>query len=732
MGASQSIDAATEKQLKEVGPFVLRSSEKGAISVLSQIFQKLITENNLFDLRSLLSSPEKCSDLFIIVSTTVKKEFQLLKFPDPRNPSHMATMSFLQKGKYPPTYPDSVAARDRACNEITHFLIRLITLAAACTASISRNENIATGFPESIMGRTNTTDTLRLINELPSNLTFTTQPVSEDALNFLSSIFKQIDPENRPNLYRYGNTVTYMIDAKKGVIYNARESTTPVFQIKMEMITAKNKLGEFAGQPMLGYAGLGAQGAPYAGLGAQGVQGAPYAGLGAQGAPYAAQGAPYAAQGAPYAAQGAQAAPKPPSDTGTEASYNAQSNTTSNVRSSGLSQLGVRSGGRKTRRHRASRYATRRRRMQRMQRGGEDTVYVKCTVEEIPFAEFRECESPSQCKKTEFVIDATGTMYDYDAYVTFQGNPTREIPMEARKEFGLRMESLFNTIMRNKIPTVPYKERTELSKDRYKAIEGASDETLNAFEDYHATMKELPTGSAPAPYRGFLLASRYAGNELSTYFCKDVWADQYVTATLAYSLLQALYDDGFAGGTPSPRSLDACKSMAKQFTGAQVAIPASQTGSDVENFRNIRFAPIPSALDSYCKTAAPQTTSLADDKRVLIGAQQELRKLYNAHIGAMVGIMKKVMFITTDPSRPGSMLFNLNERFMNDPAGGLAALEAIIGEARTLIGNHYFAVEKQYAGALLQVGRHRRGVTAVNNPEIASSVLNKVNAKLGP
>jgi len=731
MGASQSIDAATEKQLKEVGPFVLRSSEKGAISVLSQIFQKLITENNLFDLRSLLSSPEKCSDLFIIVSTTVKKEFQLLKFPDPRNPSHMATLSFLQKGKYPPTYPDSVAARDRACNEITHFLIRLITLAAACTASISRNENIATGFPESIMVRTNTTDTLRLINELPSNLTFTTQPVSVDALDFLSGIFKQIDPENRPNLYRYGNTVTYMIDAKKGVIYNARESTTPVFQIKMEMMTAKNKLGELVGQPMLGYAGPSAPyagpAAPYAGPSAPYAgPAAPYAG---PSAPYAGPAAPYAGPAAPYAGP---AVPKPPSNTGTEVSYNAQSNTTSNVRSSGLSQLGVRSGGRKTRRHRASRYATRRRRMQRMQRGGEDTVYVKCTVEEIPFAEFRECESPSQCKKTEFVIDATGTMYDYDAYVTFQGNPTREIPMEARKDFGLRMENLFNTIMRNKIPTVPYKERTELSKDRYKAIEGASDETLNAFEDYHATMKELPTGSAPAPYRGFLLASRYAGNELSTYFCKDVWADQYVTATLAYSLLQALYDDGLAGGTPSPRSLDACKSMTKQFTGAQVAIPASQTGSDVENFRNIRFAPIPSALDSYCKTAAPQTTSLSDDKRVLIGAQQELRKLYNTHIGTMVGIMKKVMFITTDPSRPGSMLFNLNERFMNDPAGGLAALEAIIGEARTLIGNHYLAVEKQYAGALLQVGRHRRGVTAVNNPEIASSVLNKVNARLGP
>jgi predicted metallo-beta-lactamase superfamily hydrolase len=92
--------------------------------------------------------------------------------------------------------------------------------------------------------------------------------------------------------------------------------------------------------------------------------------------------------------------------------------------------------------------------------------------------------------------------------------------------------------------------------------------------------------------------------------------------------------------------------------------------------------------------------------------------------------MKKVMFITTDPTMPGSMIFNLNERFMNDPEGGAVALEKIIQEARTLIGNHYLAVEKQYAGALQQIGRHRRGVTAINNPAIASNVLKEASAAL--
>jgi hypothetical protein len=96
----------------------------------------------------------------------------------------------------------------------------------------------------------------------------------------------------------------------------------------------------------------------------------------------------------------------------------------------------------------------------------------------------------------------------------------------------------------------------------------------------------------------------------------------------------------------------------------------------------------------------------------------------------MVGIMKKVLFLTSDPAVPGSILFNLNERFMNDPEGGMVALEKIIEEARTLIGNHYLAVEKKYVAALLQMARYRRGVTAVNNPEIASNVLKEVSASL--
>jgi hypothetical protein len=714
MGASQSTESATDRQLKEVGPFALRSSEKSALNVLSKIVHGLITKNNLFDLEKLLSSPEKCNDLFIVVSSTVKKEFQLLKFPDPRNPSHMATLSFLQKSSYPPAYPDSVAARDRACNEITHFLIRLVTLSAACTASISRNENIAADLLSVVSTESNVPDISKLVRDLPSNIVFNIGPVDAASLEFLGAVFRPIDKENRPNLYRFGNTSTYMVDVKKGVVYNARSEDykTPVFKISMELLKDKRNIADF-NRPA-----AAAPAYPFT-FALQPAQ-VPVAPAPMNRMPSAAPApAPLPAPIAPV--------PVPaPGASGSVISYAAPTEATSIPASSGLTQFGLAKGGYK-RKTRAQRHRRRHVRKTRRMRGGAKD-YVKCTLEEVPYGEYRVCEAESICKKLVFIIDAEGNTYDYPAFEQFQSNASRAIPPP--KEFGERVKPIFDSILSQKITTVPYRERTELTKDRYKSISGATAETLATFKDYAATMEELETGSAPAPYRAFMLASRLAGPELTTSFCKDKWADQFTTATLAYSLLQALYDDGVAGTAPSPRAADACKAMAKQFTGAQVAIPAAQTGSDVDTFRNIKFSPIPSSLDTFCGEAYPQRTANPSDKSVLIATQRDLRKLYDAHIANMVGIMKKVLFLTSDPAVPGSILFNLNERFMNDPEGGMVALEKIIEEARTLIGNHYLAVEKKYVAALLQMARYRRGVTAVNNPEIASNVLKEVSASL--
>lgn len=718
MGASQSTTNATDKQLREVGPFTLRSSQKSAISVLGKIFQSLITKNNLFDLEQLLSSPEKCNTLFIIVSSTVKKEFSLLKFPDPRNPSHMATLSFLPRSAYPSGTPDSVSARERACNEITHFLIRLVTLSAACTASISRNENIAAQLLNVVPAAVNTSGVARLIRDLPSSLTFSTPPLDEASVKFLSTssrpavdgvvqkgVFNMVDEENRPSLYRFGLTTTYIIDIKKGVIYDARSPTTPVFRISMELLTNQRPISETerAAAPtfMPGYP--------------------PGFFPGAAPAPAA---APIVAAAAPV-----------PGSSGSVASFNAgTSQVTSNPgTNAGASAFGARGGRRrKTRRdHAMRRRKTLRRAPQRRAfYGGAEASYVKCTIEEIPFGDFRTCETESYCQKITFIIDAEGNTYDIDAYEQFQRDPTRQVAT-TRKDFGRRVEEeIFSKILTHKISTEPFREQTELSKETYKMIKGASAETIEIFQKYNKSMKELETGAAPAPYRAFMLASRLAGPELTTTFCGDKWAGQFTTATLPYSLLQALYDDGIAGTGASPRAADACRAAAREFTGAQVATSGAASGADIDSFRNIKFAPIPSSLATLCAEQYPQKTSSTNDKAVLIATQRDLRVLYDKHISDMVSIIKKVLSLSTDPAVPGSILFNLDERFTADAEGGLASLEKIIEEARNIISRHYLEVEKKYNGALLQLGRYRRGVTAVNNPVIASSALESVAATL--
>jgi hypothetical protein len=362
--------------------------------------------------------------------------------------------------------------------------------------------------------------------------------------------------------------------------------------------------------------------------------------------------------------------------------------------------------------------------------GGEGAQYIECTVEEIIYGDFTSCDSPNSCTILKLVIDTNVNTYDFAQYEQFQRDPVREVP---KSGFNERVEPLFNSIVANLVPTVKYIQRTELSRDRFKKLTGASEETFTALEDYRDTMKALPTGSAPAPYRAFLLASRLAGKELTTAFCNDAWATQYVTATLAYSLLQALYDDGPAGSAPSPRSMDAVKAVAKAFTGAQVAVPAAQSGSDVETLNNIQFAPIPESLrKTFCASAYPQKTSLDDDRRVLIATQRELRALYDKHIADMVDIMKEVMSLrrTTDEKGIDRLFFALNDKFSSAPEGGVVVLEKIIEKARTLIAAHFLAVEKKYTAALLQLARFRRGVTAVNNPEVAKNLLEKADARL--
>jgi hypothetical protein len=401
---------------------------------------------------------------------------------------------------------------------------------------------------------------------------------------------------------------------------------------------------------------------------------------------------------------------------------NARSIATSAQPSAG-SFFGARGGRIKSRRGPSA--AMRRRLTRRRQRGGADKVsYVKITLEEVPFYKFPDCENKGICKKLVFILDTNGNTYDILPYEEYQRNPMRPIPEAAKQDFIERINPLFESIREHRIMTEKVRERTELSKDKFLPLTGTREDTYKTLKEYNETLKalktgEAPTGAAPAPYRAFLLASRQAGGTLSTFFCEDSWASQYMIATISYSLLQALYDDGVAGTSATPRSLDACRAAAKAYIGAQVASPAAQTGAEVENFRNLRFAAVPTALVEFCKTSKPQRTEKKSEQEILIKAQQQIRELYDNHIRNIVAIMRKVLFVTSDPANPGKLILNLNEIFSKSPEGGLVVLERIIEEARNTIAKHFLEVEKIYVGALITLGR---GYHGINNSEITSEI----------
>ncbi len=728
MGQTQSIEAATEAQRLSVGPFTLRSSEKGALAALSKIVQVLLTKNNLFDLKALLETPEGCKNLFVVVSSTVAKEFQLLKFPDPRYPSQMATLSFMPRDAYPPSRSESVATRNVACKEITHFLIRLVTLAAAATASVSRNPNIgALLVGETPMTAAVGSNIIKSVRSLPSDVNFGQSELKPEVLEYLKSVFSTIDPD-RPNLYRFGNESTYMVDVKRGVLYNARADKTPVTAITMELIDMGKKL-EIAALPPALPAG---QMLPMGYIAPQMIQGMPAVQPAALPAQPGAQ-AP-AVPGAQQPAVPGRAGPGSTSSNGSgstnfkQGPLSGYTGTTNPASNTGPAALGAR--GRRSRKTlRGRRYGGRRYSRRGARRGGAGEKILKVSVKEFPYDLVKDCVVPG-CLGIDFYMDSAGNTYSKEEYESFQVGRLDHIPVA--KAFSARVDELFTKLLVHAIATSLPRAKTELSKDRFKDIKGATLETYDALKDYSDTMDKLPTGSAPAPYRGFLLASRLSGADLTTMFCNDDWAGNFMTGTLAYSLLQALFDDSREGGAASPRSSESARTWAKDFVGAGVARSASASGSDVESFKNIRFADRPDALAPFCgEGTGPRTTNTEDDKKILIGAQRELRDLYDKHIADVVNIMRKVLLIRRDPSKAEEITLRLNEAFVKDPRGAVPVLEDIIVETRDLIARHYLAVEKVYYGALQNMAKGKRGFLPAAAPAApATSVLNTVQARL--
>ena len=137
MGANQSvqIQSATDAQKERVGVFSLRGTQKHTLEILATLLDQLLRENNLFNLSAMLGSPDRCNELFVILSSTLKNEFKTLRLPDPGHPGELHAVSYITKDAY--KLLESESTRKKLCDDIAWFIIRVVTLVAAnvCAAN---------------------------------------------------------------------------------------------------------------------------------------------------------------------------------------------------------------------------------------------------------------------------------------------------------------------------------------------------------------------------------------------------------------------------------------------------------------------------------------------------------------------------------------------------------------------------------------------------------------------
>ena len=698
MGAGQSItiDAATEAQKEKVGRFSLRSTQKEAVQSLEDLLAQLLVQNNLFDLAAILNKEESCSKLFMVLSSKVKDEFKSLRLPDPLHPSNPRSVHFIPKSMYTSLEKDPL--RVALCDQIAWFIIRFVTVISALTASVSVGKQM----PLLLSKAAAPSSGLVTMNPRYKNHTLqlsTRDPIPQSVMDALvAGAFRRVKLPNgsddaRP-LYCVGNEDSVVIDAVQSIVYMPQGVNTGVMSIRIEThvdrtglvqpvyrLTASQQ-GQMQGLP---------QGQMLQGLPQSQMQGLPQGQM-LQGLPQSQmmQGLPQGLPQGQMMRQGPSSVNTNPAVMRPGAIFQGPGSVRSNA--STAASFG---GRRRTRRHRHS---------SRKQRGGA-SIYL------VSLRSLVNCDASmatSTCPVVEFYMQTDGTTIDknvYDGYQPGSGVLTG-VPFVQRMRDLIGPES-------TKVQKVPLEEPRERGlslSTKFSPLHVRDTQTLDRFKDIRDAIEGKPEGASPAAYRAFLLASAIEAGRLSTMFCTDMWADQRTTNTVAYSLLQSLYNNREEGDMDT-QAANVCAKSVANFLGAKTMRPFVPAGGTPVNFDNIAFIRTPTEVSAFCKqveSSGERKTNVADHIKILTSAHKRLRDLYDGHLAAVVNVVKKMLYFTSAGYRQAPNM-HLDDKFVNDSRGALVALEEIIVEARDLITKHYFDVEQVYIGAINQIGRLAAG-----------------------
>lgn len=624
------------------GVFKLLPSEEQAVRTVTDLLTKLMGTDTVFSLESVLkSNGTACSSLFIAMSSTLEREFQLLRFPDPSNPGTTQVVSFMPTKTYKDLAENPSGVRRIVCEQIGFFAIRFVTLVAALAASISVNPataNVLYSFASSPKsGKFNPAyrnPVLPAKTGGSRRRSMMGGDLSESVLNNLrnpggerNDAFKAVrvgDDVDERGLYYFDPMDSVVIDSKRELVYNPRRDKTAVLKIAIE---------------------------PFSG-------------------------------------------------TVRNLTRNARGN---NVRREAdrllLAQrlLGDRDHDRNfNRRFRGG--GTRK--ANRNQKGGAEFLF------KVSLYRFLGCSSGS-CPTEAilvFLMNQKGNTYDYKDYVDGTGIPQS-------KSFVDRIQAVLDR-QAEFVPTeVPTTIQKEAGTPTFSPISKIEEPTLNRFKSIRTA---ILGGSAPSNDRAFLLASTLGVSPngtrqtLKTMVCDDKIQGLPLTSSVAYSLLQSLYED-LPTGDSDFNSAAECSAVVQRFVSEGLVELGTPGSAIPTKLNHLKFKTQSKTLaSSICATQTapgPRSLEIEDLKQAFMTAYIMLRDLYDTHVQRVIELLQKLVNFGTG----GSSEIALEKLFVEHPAGAQVALNSMIHQARTLLSEHYIQVESVYQGVLRNLEKVQKG-----------------------
>lgn len=685
MGAKYSTElaGASDVQKERFGVFSLRGKQKQSLIILEQLLEELLmSDNKVFSLLKLIKEGNKpentaqlkmraCNDLFIVLSSSLKKEFQVLKFPDPVRPSEIAEVAYIPTETYMSSLGQD-SKRQTLCDNIAWFMVRLITVLFALISSVKfdYSKNISMLKSED-----------RVVS-IPS-ISFITNPLLFDLFGKIDSVGSY-----QGKLFYIGSDKV-LIDKNQGIVFTSNKISSGVAAIKIQDYEERPSMtmGQY-GQPIQAVRqttdprkqyivtlypcfinqkqciGFQTSFGEAAAAPVSGVSGGPVPGVPDRPMPMF----------------------QPENNNSVLSDMSLATTSTVPLPTPTLFGQTLQKGGRKTRRSRT----TRRRKTYKYRAFG-------------------------------------GNYMSALNFILRQDGMTKLI---GEQEFN---QPFFERVAKF-LDTIPEDEKFKPGKNPYIPLDTISSEVLDRVKMIYEALKakdprEVQTAGdvySPAQFRAYLLASQTRvtnQTQLLTSFCEDAWRGSPVTDVLSYAMLDACFKD-MKNNQLTPVAQSEYKTILDQFVSNNIMKQKSES-TGITSFHDLVFSQLPDELLTFCA----QSEKAIDNPlyiELLMNAHKKIRDLYDAHLQTVI------QFIVTNIISPKARGFKkvewvLNPAFSTDSRGATVVLESFIKDARLLLAKHYFAVESVYTTTIDQMKTIGLGIAPASKASLALSA--ETNAK---